>query len=199
MFSIFHLDLTLVSILIVRNQSMYKLTLKDYKNNFNKLFASLCLFSNKYLDDIEKAKDIVQEVYIKVWEENIAFNNENAIKSYLYTSVKNKSLDYLKSKHYKSTKHFSADQIEKLEKESYFLREVVVAETSNIIDNAISTLPARCAKIIRLSIKDFKNSEIDEEMGISINTVKAQKKIAYKRLKPLLKDYFFLIAFAFSK
>mgnify|MGYP003637698763 FL=1 len=177
---------------------MYKLTIKEYKNLFDKLYISLCLFSNKYIDDIDISKDLVQDVFIKIWEEKIVFKNENNIKSYLYTSVKNKSLDYLKSKRYKSTDNFSANQIEQLENESYFLREVVVVEASNIIEKAINTLPNKCANIIRLSIKDLKNSEIAEELGISINTVKAQKKIAYKRLKPLLKDYFILIAFAFS-
>ena len=169
---------------------MYKLTIKEYKNLFDKLYISLCLFSNKYIDDIDISKDLVQDVFIKIWEEKIVFKNENNIKSYLYTSVKNKSLDYLKSKRYKSTDNFSANQIEQLENESYFLREVVVVEASNIIEKAINTLPNKCANIIRLSIKDLKNSEIAEELGISINTVKAQKKIAYKRLKPLLKDYF---------
>ena len=176
---------------------MYKLTIKEYKSLFDKLYISLCLFSNKYINDIEISKDLVQDVFIKIWEEKIIFKNENNIKSYLYTSVKNKSLDYLKSKRYRSTDNFSVNQIEQLENETYFLREVVVIETSSIIEKAINTLPNKCAKIIRLSIKDFKNSEIAEELGISINTVKAQKKIAYKRLKPLLKDYFVLIAFVF--
>lgn len=177
---------------------MYKLTLKEYKSLFNKLYTSLCLFANKYIDDLEVCKDIVQDVFIKIWEDNIEFQNENNIKSYFYTSVKNKSLDYLKSSRYKSTEKLSKDQIEQVETEPYFLREVVVIETSKIIEDAINTLPHRCAQIIRLSIKELTNAEIAEELDISINTVKAQKKIAYKRLKPLLKDYFILIAFIFE-
>ena len=88
--------------------------------------------------------------------------------------------------------------MEKLETEPFFLREVVILETSSIIENAINTLPNKCAQIIKLSIKDFTNAQIAEELGISINTVKAQKKIAYKKLRPLLKDYFILIAFIFD-
>ncbi|GAA3582350.1 RNA polymerase sigma-70 factor [Snuella lapsa] len=177
---------------------MYKLTLKEYEGLFNKLYTSLCLFSNKYVTDLEASKDIVQDVFVKVWEDKIEFKDDHAIKSYLYTSVKNKSLDYLKSKRYKSTDHFATNEMEKMEKRSFFLREVVIIETSTIIDKAINSLPRKCAQIIRLSIKEFTNIQIAEELGISINTVKTQKKIAYKKLKPLLKDYFILIAFIFD-
>ncbi|WP_242204243.1 RNA polymerase sigma-70 factor [Aestuariivivens insulae] len=177
---------------------MYSLTLKKYESIFNKLYSSLCLFSNKYVTSLEVSKDIVQEVFIKVWEDKIDFKNENTIKSYLYTSVKNKSLDYLNSKRYKSTAHFTINEMEQLVKEPFFLREVVVLEASSIINNAINTLPHKCAQIIKLSIKEFTNLQIAEELGISINTVKTQKKIAYKKLKPLLKNYFILIAFIFD-
>ncbi len=182
----------------MQNTNMYKLTLKEYKSLFDKLYTSLCLFANSYLKNLEVSKDIVQEVFIKIWEDKIEFQNENTIKSYLYTSVKNKSLDYLKSKYVKTTEHFSISEMEKLETEPFFLREMVILETSSIIENAINTLPNKCAQIIKLSIKDFTNAEIAEELGISVNTVKTQKKIGYKRLKPLLKDYFILIAFIFE-
>nr|WP_320020470.1 RNA polymerase sigma-70 factor [uncultured Draconibacterium sp.] len=176
---------------------MYKLNLKEYKSLFNNLYVSLCLFANKYIENLEVSKDIVQDVFVKIWEDKTEFSNENKIKSYLYTSVKNKCLDYLKSKHFKTTDLLSIGEMEQLETEPFFLREVVIVETSKIIEEAISKLPNRCAQIIRLSIKSFSNEEIAKEMNISINTVKAQKKIAYKRLKPLLKDYFILIAFIF--
>jgi RNA polymerase sigma-70 factor (ECF subfamily) len=177
---------------------MYQLTLKEYKNLFDKLYVSLCLFANKYLDNLEDSKDVVQEVFIKVWEDKVEFKNQNTIKSYLYTSVKNKSLDYLKSKRYKSIDHFSTEEMEKLQTEPFFLLEVVIVETSNIIENAINTLPNRCGQIIRLNIKGYTNAEIASELDISVNTVKAQKKIAYKRLNLLLKDYLILIAYIFN-
>ena len=177
---------------------MYKLTLKEYESLFDKLYLSLCLFSNNFVDNLDIAKDLVQEVFIKIWEDKIEFENENYIKSYLYTSVRNKSLDHLKSKRYKSTSTITENEMERLESQTFFLREVVVLEASSIIESAINTLPKKCASIIRLSIKEFTNAQIAKELGVSINTVKTQKKIAYKRLRPLLKDYFILIAFIFE-
>ena len=180
------------------NNQPYQLTLKEYKKTFDSLYTLLCLFANKYLNDIEASKDIVQVVFIKIWEDNIEFRSEENIKSYLYTSVKNKSLDYIKSKRVKSTEKLSSLKMEDIETEPFYLREVVVLETHNIVEKAIKTLPKKCAQIIRLSINNFTNPEIATELGISINTVKAQKRIAYKKLKPILKDYFILIAFVFD-
>lgn len=182
----------------MQKSKVYKLTLREYKNIFDTLYATLCLFSNKYLNNIEASKDVVQDVFVKIWENKVEFKDENKIKSYLYTAVKNKSLDLLKSKHYKSIEYVSFEEIEKMETESFFLREVVILETSDIVDKAINTLPNKCAQIIRLSVMSLTNVEIATELGISINTVKSQKKIAYKRLKPLLKGNFIIIAYIFN-
>lgn len=174
------------------------LTLKEYKSVFNTLYPSLCLFSNKYLENLDISKDIVQEVFIKVWEDKIEFQNDTAIKSYLYTAVKNRSLDYIKSKRYKDTLSIGDADFMQMETDPFFMREVVISEASIIIEKAVNTLPAKCAQIIKLSIKGLSNTEISEELGVSLNTIKTQKKIAYKRLKPLLKDCFFIIAFVFE-
>jgi len=173
------------------------LTLKEYKSVFNTLYPSLCLFSNKYIEDLDISKDIVQEVFIKIWEDKIEFKNNTKIKSYLYTSVKNRSLDYLKSRRYKLEESLTED-IPQSETDPFFLREVMISETSMLIDKAVNSLPYKCAQIIKLSIKGLTNTEISEELGISVNTIKTQKKIAYKRLKPMLKECFFLIAFIFE-
>lgn len=177
---------------------MQTLTLKEYKNIFDTMYSTLCLFSNNYIEDLDISKDIVQEVFIKIWEDKIEFQHENTVKSYLYTAVKNRSLDYLKSKHYKSTQSLVIEDIADWETDPFYLREVVISETSLIIEKAIDTLPKKCAQIIKLSIKGMSNTEIVEELGISLNTIKTQKKIAYKRLKPLLKECFVLIAFIFE-
>lgn len=155
------------------------------------------MFAFKYVQNLEVSKDIVQDVFVKIWEDKIKFLNENAVRSYLYTSVKNKCLDRLKSKSHKSTGLLSERKMEELEDESFFLREVIIIETSVIIENAVNTLPNKCAQIIKLSLKGLSNETIAEELELSLNTIKAQKKIAYKRLKPLLKGYFVLTAFIF--
>ncbi|SHL24515.1 RNA polymerase sigma-70 factor [Chryseobacterium contaminans] len=177
---------------------MSSLSLKEYENAFNTLYPALCVFSNTYIQDLDMAKDIVQEVFIKIWEKKIQLQDEAAIKSYFYMAVKNRSLDYLKSKHIKATRSISDEDIAQMETDSFFFREVAVSDISMIIENAVNTLPPKCAEVIRLSIGGMSNIEISEKLGISINTIKTHKKNAYKFLKPLLKDSFLLFVFVFK-
>lgn len=174
---------------------MKTLTLKEYKYIFDTMYSSLCLFANKYVENLEASQDLVQDVFIRIWEEKIVFQHDQAVKSYLYTAVKNQCLDYLKSVYVRTTQSLDEEDVFQWETDPFFHREVVISETNHILEKAITTLPEKCAQIIKLSIKGMSNPEISEELGISLNTIKLQKKIAYKRLRPLLKDYFLLFAF----
>lgn len=75
-----------------------KLRLKGYKKLFESLYPQLCVFAYGYLNDLELSKDMVQEVFLKAWEDNIAFKNENQTTDFFYKAVKSKCLNYLKNK-----------------------------------------------------------------------------------------------------
>ena len=169
-----------------------RLSKKDFTLTFNTMFSSLCLFSNKYVDNTQNAKDIVQEVFVIIWEKKVTFNNKESVKPYLYNAVRNKSLDFLKNKHSQNLK-YSTSKFEQIASESYFLREVAVVETTRLVQEAVATLPEKSGKIIKLGIKGLKNKEIAEELSISINTVKTQKKIIYKKLRIILKNNYVAI------
>lgn len=173
-------------------KNTYNLSEKEYRKIFNELFTSLCFFTNKYVNDLDVAKDIVQEVFIKVWENDIRFKSKESVKSYLYISLKNKALDFLKSSNYRHH-YLQKESIERLESESFFLREVIVVEIDKIVREAVDTLPKKCAQIIKLSLNGLTNIEIAKELKISINTIKTQKRIAYQKLRPVLKDYYLLM------
>ena len=162
--------------------------LKKYNELYNSLYTSLCLFSNKYISDLDKSKDIVQDVFIKFWNNKINFDDEVALKSYLYTSVKNKSLDYLKSSEYKATQRLGSLDYLELASDVYFDKEFFMEEVSAAVDEALKKLPKKCSEIVSLSMNGYKNKQISEELGISINTVKTQKKIAYNKLRLILKS-----------
>jgi len=156
---------------------------------YDTFYISLCLFANKYLNDADLSKDAVQEVFIKIWENKTQFKNRNNVKSYLYTSVKNKALDYLKNTHLKTKSDQNIEELKHLESDSFFSREVVIEETFRMLEDAVNTLPKRCKSIIELSLLGYKNEQISETLLISVNTVKAQKRIAYTKLRPLLKNH----------
>ena len=163
-----------------------ELTLKSYKKIFENLYPQLCVFAYKYLNNFETSKDVVQDVFLKVWKDKPAFQNENHTIGFFYKSVKNKCLNYLKSKHYKVTEPYELARLEAYETEEFFISEAIVIETTIVIENAIKTLPDKAAQVIRLSIKDYTNNEIAKTLSISIKTVKDHKKVAYRKLRKLL-------------
>ncbi|MDO5969407.1 RNA polymerase sigma-70 factor [Flavivirga aquimarina] len=163
-----------------------KFTLKNYKKLFESLYPQLCVFAYKYLSDLELSKDIVQEVFLKVWEDKMTFQNENHTTGFFYKAVKNKCLNYLKSKSYKVTERYESANLKAHKTEEFNISEAVAIETTVVIENAIKKLPEKAAKVIRLSIEDYSNNEIAEELSISVNTVKDHKKSAYRKLRNLL-------------
>ena len=175
---------------------MYKKLSSDrneYEGCFNELFTPLCLFAYSYVGDRQLSKDIVQDVFMVIWKKKIFLKPQVVLKSYLYTSVKNKSLDYLKSKYHKTNCKLANGNLEALGTNDFFLREMVISEVSEIVRNAVKTLPPKCKKIIELSLGELSNKDIAEELSISLNAVKTQKRLAYKKLRPLLKEHFIFI------
>ncbi|OBX24485.1 hypothetical protein A9996_15100 [Gelidibacter algens] len=154
-----------------------------YKSLFDTLYPPLCLFANQYLNDMDISKDVVQDVFIKIWEQKTQYPNFNANKSFLYTAVRNRSLDYLKSKYHRGVMQSSDLEFDQLHSEEFFLTQLTIVDTYSQLEIAIKKLPNKCERIIRLSLKAYTNKEIADEMSISKNTVKSQKRIAYEKLR----------------
>lgn len=157
---------------------------KAFREVFDHFFNALAAFGYKYVNDVEIAEDIVQETFISFWESRANFEHLLAVKSFLYTSVRNKSLNYLKHEQVKK-KHESTIQYV-LESEQYFAAHVIDEEVFNSLFVLIKELPNASREIMLLALNGLKNNEIAEELGISINTVKTQKKIAYSKIKDQL-------------
>ena len=66
-----------------------------FEEIFHEYYASLCYFANKFVQDEDAAKDIVQEVFVHFWESKGRFENRVALKSFLYSCVQNGALNYL--------------------------------------------------------------------------------------------------------
>ncbi|TYA75024.1 RNA polymerase sigma-70 factor [Seonamhaeicola marinus] len=164
-----------------------------YKKLFDTFYPSLCVFSSKYTNNLESSKDIVQEIFIKIWNDKLLLNDDDNVKAFLYTAVKNKSLDFIKTKEFKAKTSLQPETLNELTSQSYFEKQVLIEETSRLVNEAISTLPYKCKRIINLSLKGLENKQISEELSISLNTVKTQKRIAYQKLRPLLKGAYLLL------
>ncbi len=169
---------------------------------FNSFFNRLCNFAKSYVISSSIAKNIVQDVFIKVWEKRQTLQNSNSIVSLLLTITKNNCLDYLKHKQieYKFQKQ-AIENYAELELNYYSLMRLEIDlldydEIVQIVEKTIVTLPPQCQKVFRMSRFDnHSNAEIADKLGIGIKAVEANMTRAIKTLKQELKDYITILIF----
>lgn len=172
-----------------------KVLIECLKNGDEKAYAylmdnyhhQLCVYANSLIKNRYSAEDIVQNVFIRVWELRIRLNPNFSIKSFLYKSVYNEFIDLYR-------KNQSLIPIEKI----YFnaLNSVVKEDDSeafdriiNVLNKEIQNLPPKCKNIFILSKKEgLTNIEIAEHLEISIKTVETQITKAFSILRSTLED-----------
>ncbi|EKD32250.1 MAG: RNA polymerase ECF-type sigma factor [uncultured bacterium] len=162
-----------------------------FKDIFVDFFVSQVHFASKIVGCEEDAKDIVQEIFLKVWNGNPEFPNEIAFKSYLYISTRNACIDHLRKKRNIIT---DMDKAAHLEEEA---NEAMREEAFRLLDKAIETLPPQTRNILRLTLSGNSISEIANNLKITVNTVKTLKQRAYKILREKFGEMFVLLVFPF--
>jgi RNA polymerase sigma-70 factor (ECF subfamily) len=180
-------------IISLENQWAEKVRSGD-PNAFESLFRSyyprLCRFVERIIHSKSIAEEIVQEIFLKIWENRKNWILQYPVNIYLYRAVKNSALNCLK--HEKVVKEWekeqpreSFDQVIDPEEELY------QKELLNAVQRAIELLPERCRLIFILHRQDgFTYAEIAFILNISIKTVETQMGRALKTLRRLLSPYF---------
>ena len=156
-----------------------------FRNLFDIYCQQLINFSRRYVFDKQIAENIVQDIFVRVWVNRERLDSTKSIKSYLYTSVKNESLKYLRhiKVEEKGIKLINDSLNKTLNPETTFDQE----EMEKKIISAIDELPGKCREIFSMSRFDqLKYSEIAEILGISIKTVEIQMGRALKKLREKL-------------
>jgi RNA polymerase sigma-70 factor (ECF subfamily) len=163
---------------------------KISKELFELFFKRACSFANSLLRDDQLAYDIVQEAFIKIWKKNILCPSIISFKVYLYNTVRNDSYNYLQRK---SIRHSDFEN-NKQEYEESVDQMIIAAEIEAELLKQIHLLPEARRNVILLRLEGMSIEEIAKELGLSVNTVKAHKKLAHKQLRESLKDlYIFLL------
>jgi RNA polymerase sigma-70 factor (ECF subfamily) len=161
---------------------------------FRKYFVSLCGFTNKFLNDPEQSKEIVQELFMKIWEGRKDIDPEDSLKSYLFKIAQNLSINKLRRQKVES-RYIEIYKLVYIEHDEFSVHESLLArELEENIANSIGKLPPECRKIFELSrVEGLKYREIADNLHISIKTVEAQMSKALKLLRLELKDYLILL------
>ncbi|WP_353125512.1 RNA polymerase sigma-70 factor [Parapedobacter pyrenivorans] len=154
-----------------------------FKNNFKALHA----YSHTMLQDEDVAEEIVQTVFLKLWENRERMAIHTSLRAYLYRSVYNESLNYLK--HQKVQRKYMAEAMV-----DYKQRQAddVTAdnELRRQLQAALKQLPEKCRTVFQLSrFEELRYQEIADRLGISLKTVEAHMGKALKLLRLRLADF----------
>lgn len=172
---------------------------KAFEEVFQVYFKVLTVFSKKFVLDLSIAEDLVQEVLLKLYENRRSIQFHTSLKAFLFQSVRNKSIDYLRSVKSKSEHH---DQMKLLSiaESTNWNDTMEQTELEERIAKAISALPDQCQVIFKMSRFDGKrNQEIAEELDISKRTVETQVSNALKRLRKDVLPYVNLLILILSR
>lgn len=153
------------------------------KHLFDIYYENLVRYSISLISSNEVAEEIVQDVFVNIWNNRKQFNIESSLKSYLFTSVRNRSINHLKSK-YQKVKHQDISETRNLQDALLADQNIQAEQLNEIISEAINQLPEKCRIIFNLSRNsDLTYNEIANKLNISNRTVQAQIGIAIIRIK----------------
>ena len=166
-------------------------------------FSKMKYFAKEYVISEEDAENIVQDVFVELWENKEMLNMHMNLIAYLFTTIKNKCLNHLRHKlvvqetasklqeEYTISLRMNLDSLEAFDNNLFSDQDI-----EKIISRALDTLSEKCRTIFIMSkIEGKKQKEIAQELNISINTIETQMGIAYKKLRIELKDYFPILLF----
>ena len=161
---------------------------QEYHDVFKAYYGSLCSFACQYVEDPELAADIVQDGFVKLWQLRDDFYYRHQVKAFLYTMVRNRSLNELE--HSKVAYEYE-QKIKAKKSDTFFHDAVVEEETFRILSEAIGKLPPQMRSIMQLALEGKKNAEIADTLQVSPETVHTLKKSAYKKLRKYLTNYYY--------
>lgn len=166
------------------NNSYFILQLKkgdhsSYETLFYLYFDKLHYFASNYIKNTEDAREIIQNVFYKLWEKRTSLKVDMNLNAYLFRMTQNQCLDYIKHLKVKLVfKTFQEKARVDLDESSLSddpSQQLIEAELLQKVDEAIAQLPKACKEIfIKSRFEGLKYKEIAEELSISPKTVENQ-------------------------
>lgn len=176
----------------------------SFEDLYTKYFRKSFLFTKSYIQDVCEAEDIASEALIKL-SETIRHKKIENIPAFLLTILKNKSLDYLRSKttQRKALETVSFSEIQELNYRINTLHEcnpdlIFSKEIQHIIDISLNQLSAQTRQIFIMSrYENYSNKEIAKKLNMTIKNVEYHITKSLSLLRENLKDYLPLFYFFF--
>jgi RNA polymerase sigma-70 factor (ECF subfamily) len=169
---------------------------------FHRYYNDLCRYLIIFLKDENSAKNIVQDLFLYLWENHTNIDFKKSLESYLYQACRFNALLYIRNenRHEKSHEKIRGTSTEE---SSDVSTDMEVKELNRIINEAIALLPDRCRQIFNLSrTRGLSYHEIAAQLEISVSAVDNQVNIAIKKIKRHIGSYYtnvFIACFLLEK
>jgi len=163
-----------------------------FRQLFNDFSGKLIQFSFAIVKSSDAAREIVDEVFIRIWRNRSSINKVRNLRVYLYTATKNTSLNYLSARARENiAEPFDFFSVELKDNEPSPEKRLVNGELLRKINAAIDALPPRCRMVFKLVREDgLSYKEVAEVLNISPKTVDAQMVIAVRQVSEKVKADF---------
>jgi RNA polymerase sigma-70 factor (ECF subfamily) len=156
---------------------------------FKAYYASLCSFAFQYLRNKEEAEEVVSDVYFNLWNSRSVIQIEKSVKAYLFTSVRNASIQRIK-KRQPLFENVEDVLMSRHEEGVNPQQKIEYVELHNHYQRAVERLPARCKEIFLLSrVDNLRYNEISELLSISEKTVEGHMINALSKLRESMQHY----------
>ncbi len=156
-----------------------------YQSIFRQHFENLCKYAFTIVKDADEAKDVVQTLFMKMWEKRNELTITGTLKSYLYKATHNQCLNRLE--HREVRLRFQTEDASKSREVQH--PEVFPNELEGRIKTIIQNLPPQCRTIFMMSrYEEMKYAEIASALGISVNTIENQVSKALRILRDNLRE-----------
>jgi RNA polymerase sigma-70 factor (ECF subfamily) len=156
---------------------------------FSAYYRDLVLFAINIVHDRDTAEEIVQDNFVKIWEERRDLNITASLKSYMLRSVQNRCIDWYR---HKKIRQAHSDEVTtsqilfEYDTENYLFG----SELESLIKKTLSVIPSDYSEAFRMSREEgLKYSEIAEKLNVSVRTIEVRVSKALHLLREHLKDY----------
>lgn len=169
---------------------------KAFESVFRFWYEPLVHFAEEYISDLESARNIVQNIFMKLWEKHELVDPDSNLKSYLYIATRNACLSHIRHLRIetdffeKSRKSFEDLQLNYEALEELKMEQIDFSNLEKLIQDTIDSLPERCREVFLMSRYDeMKNKEIAEKLNISVKAVEANITRAITKLRENTREY----------
>ncbi|MEI6141022.1 MAG: RNA polymerase sigma-70 factor [Mariniphaga sp.] len=171
-----------------------------FEGLFRQYSKPLFYYATKFVDS-ETARDIVQDVFVKLWSDHSISINQS-LNALLFTMIRNTCLQHLEKQKVRNKYSESAGLLLREDELRYYTEErtsLIEQELEDKLNEVLNNLPERCSEIFKMSrFENKKNREIAEELDISVKAVEKQITKALATIRIEMKDYLPLLIFVTS-